>query len=185
MFINTHNQTTGAQEEVRGTDGRLNVSSRSDSRSYYNSRDEGLAFALVYDFQDAANSEFAVYLKNTSSNKILVLSSAGLNAAQNARIKLHLVTGTAAGGNEIIPANENGISQNAADVLAREGGSAATGITGLTISKTFHSMGVPANGNSEMRFGDRVRLGQNQAIAIEYDEGTDGDLYGLLNFFFE
>jgi len=185
MFINVHNDVSGAQEEVRGSDNRMNVSSRSDSRSYYNSRDVGQAYSLVFDFQSAAATEYGVYLQNTSSTKTIVVDAIGINAAQNARMKLHFVTGTATAGNAVTPVNLNGGSPNAADCVAREGGSEATGIAGLTIDKTIDFAAVQADGHEEFRLDDRLRLGQNQAIAIEYDEGTGGDMFGVIFFFFE
>ena len=89
---------TGSVEKMQGSDGRANVSSRSDSRGYYNSRDEGQAFAIPFDFQSATAGEYGAYVKNTSSTgKTLVISGIGANSVEASRIKLWFVTGTAAG----------------------------------------------------------------------------------------
>ena len=79
----------------------------------------------------------------------------------------------------------NGTSQNAADSVGREGGSEATGIAGIVIDKTVDFVTVGADGHEELRLDDRLRLGQNQAIALEYDEGTGGDMFGVIFFYFE
>ena len=52
--ISYQNDATGSDERARGSDNRLNVSSRSDSRSYYNSRDNSAAFSLSWDDTSSA-----------------------------------------------------------------------------------------------------------------------------------
>jgi hypothetical protein len=66
-----------------------------------------------------------------------------------------------------------------------EGASAATGITGLTTDGLIDFVYVPATGHEEFRLDDRLRLGQNDAIAVEYDEGTAGDMSGVIFGYFE
>ena len=90
----------------------------------------------------------------------------------------------ARGGTPIIPTNLNRTSQNAATATAMEGGAAATGITGLTSGGLIDFAYVQATGHQEFRLKDRVRLGQNDAIAIEYDEGTTGDFSGVIFGYF-
>ena len=175
----------GGDERALGSDGRLNVSSRTDSRGYYNSRDEGQSYSLPFDFQSASAGEFAVYWKNTSTTKAIVIRSIGVNAVQNARIKLHYVTGTAAAGGLIAPTNLNKSSPNFASSITMEGASAGTGITGLTSDGVIDFVYVNANGHEEFRLDDQLRLGQNDAIAIEYEEGTDGDFSGVIFGYYE
>ena len=176
----------GNIQKTQGSDGRLNVSSRADNRSYYNSRDEKQAYSTCFDFQSAAAGEYAGYLQNTSTiGKEFVIDSVGLNTATDARVKLWFVSGTAAGGDVLTPTNLNRSSSNAATAVAMGGGSAATGITGLTAEALIDCVYVKAGGHEEYRLADRVRLGQNDAIAIEFDEGTDGDISGVIFGYFE
>lgn len=184
--IDYKNDITRAVEEAEGSDGRLNVSSRSDDRAYYNSRDEEQCYTVPFDFQDAAAGEFAVYWKNTSTNgKDLIISSVGVNSVEFSRIKLWFVSGTASGGTSLSPTNLNRASSNAATAIAMEGGSASTGITGLTGENLIDFLYVSATGHEEFRLSDRIRLGQNDAIAIEYDEGTTGDISGVIFGYYE
>ena len=177
---------SGADERARGSDNRLNVSARSDDRAYYNSRDKGETFSIVFDFQSASAGEFGGYFKNTSSTgKSFVVAGVGINSVEASRIKLHFVTGEAAGGTPLIPTNLNGSSSNAATATAMEGASAATGITGLTSEAVIDFAYVTATGHQEFRLKDRLRLGQNDAIAVEYDEGTTGDFSGVIFGYFE
>ena len=183
--INYKNDRTRACEVAEGSDGRLNVSSRSDTRSYYISRDEGGAYSVPFDFQSATAGEFGCYWKNSDTAKTLVIDSIGVNSVEASRVKLWFVTGTAGGGTSLTPTNLNKMSGNASQSISMEGGSASTGITGLTTAELIDFIYVPALGHEEFRLQDRVRLGQNDAIAIEYDEGTTGDLSGVVFGFFE
>jgi len=185
--IEFKNDKTRALEEMEGSDGRANVSSRSDRRSYYNSRDEGRTYSLPFDFQSAESGEYAVYWKNTDTNgRDLVIDSVGLNSVLFARLKLHYVTGDAAGGTSVTPTNLNKSSGNDAAATAMEGGSAASGITGLTSVSVIDFVGVPAAGHEEMRLSDRLRLGQGDAIAIEVDEvASASDVFGVIFGYYE
>lgn len=180
----------GAKSQAGGSDERSDVSSRADSRGYYNSRDKGQAFSVAFDFQSAAAGEFGAYWKNVHGENLqLVISSIGVNSVEASRIKLHRVTGTAAGGTALTPVNENFPSANIAapegTTTAMEGGSAATGITGLTSIGLIDFAYVQATGHEELRLDDRVRLGAGDAIAIEYDEGTTGDFSGVMFGYYE
>lgn len=177
---------TGNKFDVAGTDRRANVSSRSDDREYYNSRDAKQMYTLVYDFQDAATGEYAFYLQNTSSTQLdLVISSVGLNGAVATRFQLHYVTGAATGGNAVTPEITNRNSQNKAVATAREGATEATGIGGLTSEGKADFAWTVADGHEEMRIGGRIRLGQDQAVALQVSETTGGDVGGVIWFYFE
>ena len=185
MKIDFKNDVTRAQEETEGSDGRLNVSSRADNRAYYNSRDKGQCYSLPYEFNTSATGEWGFYLKNTSTDKTLVISSVGLNAEVASRFKLDFVTGTAAAGDTVVPTNVNSSSPNDAVVVCMEGASAATGITGLTAVNTIDYAWCTATGHEEMRLSDRVRLGQNDAVALQVSETAGGDIGGVVFFYYE
>ena len=178
--IQYKNDNTRAHETAEGSDGRLNVSSRSDSRAYYNSRDVKQAYSVCFDHQSAVAGEHSLYIENTSKTKELVISRVGVNAAENARVKLSFVSGIAAGGSTLTATNLNKGSSNDADAVIRSGA-----VTGLTEISCIDFEAIPANGHGEFSIADTVRLGQNDAIAIEYDEGTTGDLFGVAFMFFE
>ena len=108
--VDFKDEVTGGDSQAEGSDNRLNVSARSDSRIYYNARDEGQCYTLVFDHPSAAAGQYSAYLKNTSTDKTLVVSHVGLNADDLAKFKLWFVTGTAANGVANIPANTNKVS---------------------------------------------------------------------------
>jgi len=182
--ISIESDKNGSQGRVKGSDSRLNCSSRNDSRRYYNSRDEGQTYSMAWDFQSAASGEYAAYLQNTSPDKELVVTGIGLNAAVATRFKCSFVTGTASG-TSVTPVNLNDTSKSDAAATAVEGASAATGITGLSEAGVIDFIGVVATGHDEFRFDDALRLGQNSAIAIEADETAGGDVWGVIFFYFE
>ena len=143
-----------------------------------------LLYRLIFKTQRRQST--VAYLKNESTTgKTLVISGIGVNSVENSRIKLWYVTGTAAGGTSITPTNMNKASGNAATATAMEGASAATGITGLTTDSLIDFLYIQATGHEEFRLDDRLRLGQNDAIALEYFEGTTGDFSGVIFGYFE
>jgi hypothetical protein len=177
---------TGANQPILGSDGRLNVSSRADPRSYYNSRDEKQAYSSVFEMTSAESGEYVAYLQNTSlTGKELVIEEIGINADQDAKIKLWFVHDTAAGGELTTMTNLNHSSSNSATAISMQGGSAATGITGLGQHGVIDLAYVKAGGHEEFRLKDRLRLGQNDAIAIQYVAGTAGDVGGVIFGYFE
>ena len=182
--IEVKNDKTRALEEVEGSDGRMNVSSRSDNRAYYNSRDEKQSYSVCFDHQLAVAGEHSLYIENTSATKELVLSSAGINSGENCKVKLWFVSGTAAGGSVLTPTNTNKGSSNDADSIVRQGNS-GDAVTGLTTISCVDYEAVPANGHGNFELHDTLRLGQNDAVVIEYNEGTTGDLFGVVYMYFE
>lgn len=185
--IEYRNDRTRAIEEAEGSDGRLNVSSRSDFRPYYNSRDEGQCYTMTFTHTAAANGEYSFYLQNTSTDKTLVVSSIGVNATNIAKLKLWEVTGTAANGVARTPKNTNFTSPNdaAANTALEDGG--GTAISGLTtLGAEVDDIQLTQYGHDELRLSDRLRLGQNDAIALEMDTGTSTpEIFGVIFFYYE
>lgn len=175
---------TGSNEQMKGSDNRANVSSRQNSRGAYSSRNNSLAFSLVWDDASSAAGDFILYLKNTdTTGKTMVLSTVGLNSEQAASFKLHKVTGTAAAGATVAPFCENQVTPQVAQALAME--AAGTPITGLTSDGVFDHVGSGVDGHGEMLMDDRVRVGQDQAIALEYEQGTTGRTWGRFSVYWE
>lgn len=181
--IEFKNDVTRAQEEMEGSDGRANVSSRSDGRRYYTSRDQAQAYAMTFEHSSAADGEYTMYLKNTSPTRRLVISDVGIYASNVARMKLWFVTGTATGGVARTPHNLNKASSNAAEVTAisDQGGTAIAGLT--THGDHVDDIRVGVDGHISFRLQDSLHLGQNDAIAIEMDTGTSTPLIHGACFF--
>ncbi len=188
-LIDFFNDVTGFREVAHGSDGRVNTSSRSDTRGYYNSRDESESYVLIFDDENVTNLDFPVYLRNDKTDgKHMVIRSASVNASANVKVSFLTVTGTAAGGTSATPANLNrgGVSRTAAVTALTTADSNATPMSGLTADVEFDHVNVLANGHEEFRFQDQVRLGQDQAIALRMDSGSaDTNIFGVVFFYFE
>ena len=182
--IQVTSDSTGSEEVVGGSDNRINTSSRSDSRAYYNSRDVSRSYSLVWDDASSASTEIVAYWKNDSTDgKELVIGSVGLNSILGADFEILTVTGTAAGGASATPTNLNRVKHPDAAATART--AVSSPVTGLSDDVIFDRASVSARGHEEFRLGDRVRLGQNDAIAIRVltvDSGpsrTFGVIFGF------
>lgn len=183
LKIEATSDVTGGDQPITGSDNRLNVSSRSDGRRYYNSRDLSLAFSLVWDDSSSAATDFIIYWKNTDpTGRTLVISSVGLNAEQASSFKLHLVTGTAVGVSAS-PLCLNRVVPKSAQATAVQ--AAGTAITGLTSAGEVDHASVGADGHEEFRLDDTLRIGQDGAIAIEYEQGTTGRTWGVIFGYYE
>jgi len=190
--IEFQNDVSLAKEEMQGSDGRANVSSRADSRRYYNSRDESETYSLIFDDANATADDYVVYLRNDKTDgKTLVVSAIGFNCeAATSVLKLSTVTGTAGGGTATTPTNLNqaGQAKSATVTALTTADSNSTPMSGLTEDKVIDIAGIPsAFGHEEFRLDDTLRIGQDQAIAIELDTAAaiDVRVYGVIFFYFE
>ena len=80
-IINYHDDVTKALAQADGSDGRLNVSSRSDDRIFYVSRDNGDAYSWHSLDTGSAVGETNIYIQNTSPTKKLVIKEVVLAPA--------------------------------------------------------------------------------------------------------
>ena len=182
--IEYKNDNTRALEEAEGSDGRLNVSSRTDGRGYYNSRDKGQAYAFHFNHPAGVNAENTFYMQNTSTDKTMVISTIRINATAAARVDIHKVTGTATGVASA-PLNLNFASANdAVGVFYSEANGAIGGFT--EVGEAIDDIQLSAFGTAEMKIEDRLRLGQNDAINLHIDTtATTSDVFGVVFFYYE
>lgn len=177
---------SGGTEKAQGSDQRLNVSSRSDSRSYYNSRDQSLAFSLTWQDASTATGDYVLYWQNTdTTGKVFVVDSVGLNSQYAADFELWTVTGTGGGGTAATPVCLNRSSPKAAQANAFTAVSAT-----VTIGAEEHRVdivSVVALGHEEFRLDDRLRIGQDGAIAIKCDliATSPGKTHGVVFGYYE
>ena len=187
--IKYSNDVNGNIQEVQGSDGRFNTSSRSDTRGYYNSRDESESFSLVYSDANCSAGDYVAYIRNDKTDgKHMVVRSIGLNSDSNTSFQLVTVTGTAGGGavaTTMANLNQAGVSKTATATAVTVVDSDTTPITGLTTAAVFDCANVVANGHEELRLQDQVRIGQDQAIAILCKAGTSLSAHGVIFVYFE
>lgn len=177
----------GGLADVQGSDGRLNVSSRSDARSYYNSRDAHLTFAVPFAITLMDTGEDFVAWRNASDGLELVISHVIISAFEAVDIKWHVGTGTPAAGTTIVPVNMNQGSARSAPTDGSESvmmGTTTTPLTGLTSSGVVAHHGIGVVQQSErVDFHDEIRLGQNDTFFGEIEDASApgyvrGTIYG-------
>ena len=179
MRIQYINDETGNFQETHGSDARLKVSSRSDSRSFYVSRDDGQYYVLRIEDDDAAANDLVAYLRNDSKTKKVHIRDIHISAENACTIKFAYGDATAATGTAVTPVNLNKSSSNDADVTAFGNGA----VGGVTVSTFFSTIRVAAGETAE--YDVSIILGQNDNIVVEYDTGTQGDIEVDIFFFIE
>ena len=175
------NDRSGSFQETHGSDSRLNVSSRSDSRFFYVSRDNGQAYTLRIEDDDAAANDLVAYLRNNSKDKRLYITDIHLNSENAATFKLAFGDSVAPTGTSVSPVNLNRSSSNDADATAFGNGA----VGGVAADTFFATVRVAAGGFEEWGSQDALILGQNDNIVIEYDTGSTGDIEIDIFFFIE
>ena len=161
---------------------RGNVSAKTAPRRYYVSRDDQQTFDAIQPSFSAAAGNYVQYIKNTSTTKNMYIDSAYAASLNAAVFKVWEVTGTAAAGTTITPANSQLSSGLLAEATSMGGGST---ITGLTTVKQVGTIRVPAADEKRRDYGGALIIGPNKAIAIEYDTGTTGLCETAIEFHYE
>jgi len=157
---------------------RLDVSSRSASREYYESRDEGQVYSVISVDATAVANEETMYLQNTSTVKDMIIDQIIISTDTNSLWRIKFVTGTAAGGSALTPVNLNKASSNAALAIVRGDGA----VTGLTDDGDISLVRVGANSHDELTFSEALRLGQDDAIAVECETNAAVEIVIIFHF---
>lgn len=149
---------------------RGNVSAKTAPRAMYASRDDGLAYAIVFEGIDGivAGSHVA-YVKNVSSTRNMFIDELGFGDSAAHKWKYHFCSGTAAAGTVVTPTSLNRTKNIPAEVTAMTG---TTAITGLTVDG---QLGTHWNGADEMTdhdFDYTLILGPGDAFVVELDTAT-------------
>ncbi len=171
----------GNFQETHGSDSRLNVSSRTDGRAFYVSRDKGQSYVLHIKDADAATADLIAYLRNDSKDKKVYIQDIHISSPVACKFIVSFGDSTTATGTSVTPVNLNRGSSNDADVTCL--GNAAVG--GVSASVAFASLRISASATGELDFNDELILGQNDNIVIESDLVTGSpDLVEIDIYFF-
>ena len=146
---------------------RGNVSAKTNPRSYYISRQEGLYFSWYSSF-NADSGDYVIYVKNTSQEKKLVISRIMFGGDEAGKYSVESVTGIPAG-TAIEGAFFNRSMKQEAD--ADSFGDAK--ILGLTTEKMLGAIRVLAGATGSGSANQSLILGNTDALAIKY-EGVTG-----------
>jgi len=157
---------------------RLDVSSRSASRQYYESRDTGQVYSVISIDATAVANEETIYLQNTSTTKDMVIDEILVSVDTNSSWRVKFVTGTATGATVLTPVNLNKASSNAASAIARGDGA----VGNITDDGDITYFRVGAAEHDEVSFNGALRLGQDDAIAVECETNTAAEIVILFHF---
>ena len=177
------NDISGSIQIVHGSDGRLNVSSRSDARAYYNSRDRGQTYSFAFEDTGTEVGDEILFLINDSVDKTLVLSSIGIGSTVSTTFILQFEIAGDLTGTAIVPINLNKTSSNSA-VVTCIGGTAALGGTSIP-DGIIEKLQVGTLGHEEFHLNDLVRLGQGDGISIKSHRGGTSVVDGVVVLYFE
>ena len=158
---------------------RLDTSARAASRQYYESRDTGQVYTVISVDATAVANEETIYVKNTSTIKDMIIEKITISTDTNSLWRIKFVTGTAAGSSVITPVNLNKGSSNTAAATCRGDGA----ITGLTDDGDITLVRIGADSHDEIRFSEALRLGQDDAIAVECE--TNAAVEIVVSFHFD
>jgi len=187
--LQAESRVTGSNEDIKSSDNRLDVTSRSDGRGYYNSRDESESYVLLFNDANCTTADKIVHLQNKKTDgKHLVIRSIGINSDSASSWDIVTVTGTAdTGAVAATPVNLNfaGVTKAATVTANTVVDSDTSPMGGLTVVDEFDHVNVVAGGHEEFRFQDQVRLGEDQAIAVRCKSGTGVSGFGVIFFYFE
>jgi len=160
---------------------RLDVSARAASRQYYESRDEGNVYSINMTDAGGQTTEDLIWLKNTSTTQDIVIDTIYIGSLAVSEWVLKFVTDvTAATGTAITPLNLNKASSNSASASSRGG---AAGVANLVDDGVISILRVGVGTTSEFHFGESLRLGQDDAIALELTTtAADGEITIFFHF---
>ncbi len=157
---------------------RLNVSARAASRQYYESRDTGQVYTVISVDATAVANEETVYVQNTSTSKDMIIEKITISTDTASQWRVKFVTGTAAGGSVLTPVNLNKASSNAAAATCRGDGA----VTGLTDDGDITLVRIEANTHDEIKFNEALRLGQDDAVAVECETNSAVEIVVSFHF---
>lgn len=163
------------QQEATVTNGRLWVDAETNLTSAFQA-ESGLTFNVISHDATAAAGTHPFYFKNDSTTHLFYVDLMRVGGVASILWKLWEVTGTAAGGSALTPANMNLTSGVVASATAR-GDDAVTGLTQVTELATVRSA---ANNNTDIPFDDTLILGNGDAIAMEADAVGSTDVAEVL-----
>jgi len=160
---------------------RLDVSARSASRQYYESRDAESVYSINMTDAGGQTTEDLIWLKNTSTTQDIVIDSIYIGSLAVSEWVLKFVTDvTPATGTVITPVNLNKASSKTASASARGG---AAGVANLVDDGVIGILRVGVGTTSEFHLGEALRLGQDDAIALELTTtAADGEITIFFHF---
>ena len=154
------NKKLNGWRAITGSDDRINMSSRSNPRAFYNCRDK----AELYEWLsvcDCLAGDYVLFVRNTD-DETLYIDNISLGTDSNNLFYVHNVTGNATG-STIIGSNPN-LSSDNEPTGAFKGNGAVTGISSAFKSRPKR---VAANTSGDLSIQGCIILSTGDAIAVQ------------------
>jgi len=136
-------------------------------------------YAVISVDATAVANEETICVQNTSTSKDMIIEEIVISTDTTSQWRFKFVTGTAAGSSVLTPVNLNKGSSNTAAATCRGDGA----ITGLTDDGDVALIRVAADTTHHHDFHEALRLGQDDAIAVECE--TNAAVEIIVNFHFD
>lgn len=162
----------GVNAAVSTKGNRLDVSSRSNNRIFYASRDDGQAYVWSSRYLVDAGSSI-LYLQNTSPTRNLIIDEIDVGATSGATWELWTCT-TDGAGTVVSGANHNLTSSNSPEARAFGDANITANSSGVLVGYAKHGN----FGEEGFHTKDTLILGQNDAIIIKRDPGEISTVSG-------
>lgn len=148
-----------------GTHGE-DVSARTSSRRYYNSRDSESTYTWKAAHICLAN-KVAFYIKHTDADTTLIIDSVQCKSTVDCEFIICMVSGVASGGSAVTGANWTAGSSNASTTKS---GALENNVTGLSSTGDIADIDVKAGVREIIQLDGAVRIPNGYALAIMCDK---------------
>ena len=183
MSILEDGKGTGKKASVT-TDNRLDVTAKTESRIYYESRDNESAFSVYgkRNFAAADTEENILYVKYTGNNDLHIKSILFSTNSELAKIEAFFAATSVSGGAEIIPLNMNRGSANESETECLHGGTTLNGT--LSDENEFFDVRI-SKGSFLMDFNSALIIPKNKNIFFKGEVAAIDDRIRIMIYFFE
>jgi hypothetical protein len=162
MTTRIYDKKSGKFVVVTGSNGREDVSSRTASRMFYLSRDNGSVYSFRSKYAASAN-DCVLYYKNTSATENFYIEKLMFESDTDCEFTLSWVTGTASG-TDVIGVNWNSLSGHVKSAIVK-----SSRVTGLTIGGEILDFDVISKKVSTYNTEGALIIGNGAAVVIKID----------------
>ena len=173
----------GSGQKVGVSDNRLDVTSRSESRIYYLSRENGQAFSVYGRRNHTGTGNENILSLTYTGNKALYIKEIIFSSnSPDAKIELYFDATSVSGGTEIIPLNLNRSSAISSETTCLNGVTDLTGTT-TTANEVFDVR--LSNSSFLMDFHGAIILPKNKSIFVLGSVQTAGEKTRIMVYYYE
>ncbi len=183
MSVIEDGKGTGKKAGVNSIN-RLNISSKTENRIFYISRDNKKAFSVYgkRNFTAGSTNENILYLKYIGDNTLFIKDMMFSSNSSAAKIEVYFAPVGVSGGTSIVPLNMNRGSVLESETTCLHG---ETDLTATVVdAKEFYDVRLN-NSSFHFDFHGAVMLPKNSSILVLGEVATAGDKIRTMIYFYE